>query len=214
MLKNLTSAPLARLDELGLVNPNLLAVHMTQLTEAEIERVAEAGTTVIHCPESNLKLASGFCPTQDLLSQQARVIIGTDSCASNDDLDMFSEMRTAALLAKGVSLQATAFPAEQALRAATIDAAKAFRLDDEIGSLEPGKSADIIAINCDNIEGQPIYDLASHLVYSCERSRVSDVFISGRQLLRERSLTTISEDEILAKTEAWAGKISDTSQSH
>lgn len=207
-LKEFGVRPLERLDKLGLVNPNLLAVHMTQLNEHEIERIAEAGVNVIHCPESNLKLASGFCPVQSLLDHNIRVIIGTDSCASNDDLDMFSEMRSAALLAKGVSQQATAFPAQQAVRASTIDAAMALGLEDEIGSLEKDKSADIIAINCDNIEGHPLYDIYSHLIYSTERSRVSDVFISGRQLLRDRTLTTISEDEILAKTENWAEKIS------
>jgi len=207
-LKEFGVRPLERLDKLGLVNPNLLAVHMTQLNEHEIERIAEAGVNVIHCPESNLKLASGFCPVQSLLDHNIRVIIGTDSCASNDDLDMFSEMRSAALLAKGVSQQATAFPAQQAIRASTIHAAMALGLEDEIGSLEKDKSADIIAISCDNIEGHPLYDIYSHLVYSTERSRVSDVFISGRQLLRDRTLTTISEDEILAKTENWTEKIS------
>ncbi len=207
-LKEFGVRPFERLDKLGLVNPNLLAVHMTQLNEQEIERIAEASVNVIHCPESNLKLASGFCPVQSLLDHNIRVIIGTDSCASNDDLDMFSELRSAALLAKGVSQQATAFPAQQAVRASTINAAMALGLEDEIGSLEKDKSADIIAISCDNIEGHPLYDIYSHLVYSTERSRVSDVFISGRQLLRDRTLTTISEDEILAKTENWAEKIS------
>lgn len=207
-IKEFGMRPLERLDKLGLVNPNLLAVHMTQLNQQEIQQVSEAGVTIIHCPESNMKLASGFCPTHELLKSNARVIIGTDSSASNDDLDMFSEIRSAALIAKGVSGEATAFPSQQAIRAATIDAAKALGLDDEIGSLEQGKSADIIAISCDNVEGRPLYDIHGHLVYSTNQSRVSDVFVSGRQLLRERTLTTVSEDEILAKTEQWAQKIS------
>ncbi len=206
-LKEFKVRPLQRLDNLGLVNPNLLAVHMTQLTPEEIERVCEAGVTVIHCPESNLKLASGFCPTQQLLQGNARIAIGTDSCASNDDLDMFSEIRTAALLAKGVSEDATAFSAQQAIRSATIDAASALGLENEIGSLEKNKSADIIAVRCDSIESQPMYDVHSHLVYSTNRSRVSDVFVSGRQLLRDRTLTTVSEDEIISKTEHWTQKI-------
>jgi len=209
-IKEFGQRPLDRLDNLGLINPNLLAVHMTQLTDDEMYRIAEAGVSVIHCPESNLKLASGFCPTHSLHKHKTRVIIGTDSCASNDDLDMFSEMRTAALLAKGVSQSATAFSAQQAIRACTIDAAIAFGLDDEIGSLEKTKSADIIAIDCNHIEANPLYDIYSHLVYSTERSRVTDVFIAGRQLLRDRSLTTISEDEILAKATSWAEKISNT----
>ena len=170
-------------------------------------KFCEAGVTVIHCPESNLKLASGFCPTHALLQGGARVIIGTDSCASNDDLDMFSEIRTAALLAKGVSENATAFSAQQAIRSATIDAASALGLENEIGSLEKNKSADIIAVRCDSIESQPMYDVHSHLVYSTNRSRVSDVFVSGRQLLRDRTLTTVSEDEIISKTEHWSQKI-------
>lgn len=207
-IKEFGMRPLERLEKLGLVNPNLLAVHMTQLTSKEIVSVSEAGATIIHCPESNLKLASGFCPTHELLQHNARVIIGTDSCASNDDLDMFSEMRTAALLAKGVSQQATAFPAQQAIRSATIDAATSLGLEEEIGSLEIDKSADIIAIRCDQVENHPLYDVYSHLVYSTDRSRVSDVFVSGRQLLRDRTLTTVSVDEIIAKTEQWAQKIS------
>lgn len=207
-LKEYGKRPLTRLEELGLVNSNLLAVHMTHLNSAEIDLAAAAGLTVIHCPESNLKLASGFCPTHTLLEQNTKVIIGTDSSASNDDLDMFSEMRTAALLAKGISQQPTAFNAQQAIRAATINAAQALGLDDEIGSLEKNKSADIIAIRCDNIESFPLYDIYSHLVYSAERSRVTDVFVGGRQLLRDRSLTTVSEDEIIAKTQTWSEKIS------
>ena len=206
-IKEFNVRPLERLDKLGLVNPNLLAVHMTQLTQKEVERICEAGVTVIHCPESNLKLASGFCPCHELLKNGARVIIGTDSCASNDDLDMFSEIRTAALLAKGVSENATAFSAQQAIRAATIDAAKALGLESEIGSIEINKSADIIAVRCDSIESQPLYDIHSHLVYSTHRSRVSDAFVAGRQLLRDRTLTTVSEDEIISKTEQWSQKI-------
>lgn len=199
--------PLARLDKLGLVNPNLLAVHMTQLLPEEIEQVAEAGVTVVHCPESNLKLASGFCPTQQLLAQGAKVIIGTDGCASNDDLDMFSELRTGALLAKGVSEDATAFSAQKTIQAVTIDAAKALRLDKEIGSIEKDKSADLIAISCDSVESQPMYDVCSHLVYSTDRSRVTDVFVAGKQLLRDRTLTSMSEEELISKTKAWAQKI-------
>lgn len=199
--------PLARLDQHGLVNPNLLAVHMTQLTADEINMVAQAGTSIIHCPESNLKLASGLCPVQALQSAGARVIIGTDSCASNDDLDMFSEIRTAALLAKGVSQDATALNAQQAVRAATIDAAHALGLDSEIGSLEIGKSADIIALDCNNIESQPHYNLYNQLAYSTDRSRVCDVFVAGRQLLKQRSLTTTSEADIIKRAQHWSDKI-------
>ncbi len=209
-IKEFGMRPLERLDKLGLINPNLLAVHMTQLNKQEIQRVSEAGVTIIHCPESNMKLASGFCPTHELLNNNARVVIGTDSNASNDDLDMFSEIRSAALIAKGFSADATAFSAQQAIRSATIDAATALGLENEIGSLEKGKAADIIAISCEHVEAHPIFDIHSHLVYSTHGSRVSDVFVSGRQLLRDRTLTTVSEDEIIAKTEQWAQKISHT----
>jgi len=199
--------PLDRLDQLGLLNPNLLAVHMTQLTAEEITQIANAGATVLHCPESNLKLASGMCPVHALKQAKARVIIGTDSHASNDDLDMFSEMRTAALLAKGVSQDATAFNAQQTLRAATIDAARALGLGDETGSIEKHKSADIIAIRCDNIESYPHYDVFGHLVYSTDRQRVCDVFVAGRQLLKDRTLTTASEDDIIIKSKQWQATI-------
>jgi len=199
--------PLDRLDQLGLLNPNLLAVHMTQLTAEEITQIADAGVTVLHCPESNLKLASGMCPVHALKQAKARVIIGTDSHASNDDLDMFSEMRTAALLAKGVSQDATAFNAQQALRAATIDAARALGLGNEIGSIEKHKSADIIAIHCNNIESYPHYDVFSHLVYSTDRQCVCDVFVAGRQLLKDRTLTTASEDDIIIKSKQWQATI-------
>ncbi len=199
--------PLSRLNQLGLVNSNLLAAHMTQIIPEEFELIAASGVTVLHCPESNLKLASGFCPTKEFLQRGIKVLIGTDSCASNDDLNMFSEMKTAALLAKGVSQDATAFSAQEVIRAATIDAAKALGIGDETGSLETDKSADIIAIQCDSVEGQPFYDVHSHLVYSTDRSRVEDVFIAGRQLLRNRALTSISEDEIIAKTKQWANTI-------
>ena len=200
--------PLARLEKLGLVNPNLLAVHMTQLNQDEIALLADTGASVITCPESNLKLSNGICDTHTLLSHDIRLAIGTDGCASNDDLDMFSEMRTASLLAKGISRDPTAFTAKQAIQAVTINAANALGLGDEIGSLEKDKSADIIAIRCDTVEGQPIYDVFSHLVYSTSRERVCDAFVAGRQLLRDRILTSISEDEIIGKARLWSEKIS------
>ncbi|MEM8845400.1 MAG: amidohydrolase family protein, partial [Pseudomonadota bacterium] len=200
--------PLERLEKLGLVNPNLIAVHMTQLTSEEIALIADAGVNVVTCPESNLKLTNGFCPTHELLNKNVRLAIGTDGCASNDDLDMFSEMRTAALVSKGVSQDPTAFSAQKAIQASTINAAHALGLGDEIGSLEKNKSADIIAISCDTVESLPMYDVFSHLVYSTSRGRVCDAFVAGRQLLRDRTLTTISEDEIISKAHHWKDKLS------
>ena len=148
--------PLQRLRELGLLSPRLLAVHMTQLSDDEIQAVAESGAHVIHCPESNLKLASGFCPVQKLLDANINIAIGTDGAASNNDLDMLGEMRTAAMLAKGVSNNACSMDATTALRMATINGARALGLENDTGSLEAGKSADFIAIDMDTLETQPL----------------------------------------------------------
>ena len=189
--------PLARLRELGLLSPALMAVHMTQLLDEEIALLAESGSHVIHCPESNLKLASGFCPVARLQQQHINVALGTDGAASNNDLDLLGEMRTAALLAKGVAQDATALPAAQALQMATLNGARALGLDKHIGSLEVGKQADIVAVNFATIETTPVFDPVSHLVYCCDRSQVSDVWVAGRQLMKQRQLTTLDEQGIM-----------------
>ncbi len=183
--------PLQRLHELGLVSPNLLAVHMTQLLDSEIELLAEAGSHVLHCPESNLKLASGFCPVAKLLAAGVNVALGTDGAASNNDLDMFGETRTAALLAKGVANDATAVPAQQALEMATINGARALGIDSITGTLETGKQADIIAVDFSTIETTPVFDPVSHLVYCAGREQVSDVWVAGRHLMKQRVLTSL-----------------------
>ena len=199
--------PLRRLSELGLLNPSLLAVHMTQLRPDEIEAVANSGCHVVHCPESNLKLASGFCPVSELLGHGINIALGTDGAASNNDLDMLGEMRCAALVAKGVAGDPTALPASAALRMATINGAVALGIDDRVGSLETGKQADIVAINMDSIETTPLYDPVSHLVYSCSREQVSDVWIAGRHVLKNRVLTGLDEDGIRRQAQAWSRKI-------
>ncbi|MCC6206699.1 MAG: TRZ/ATZ family hydrolase [Gammaproteobacteria bacterium] len=199
--------PVARLEQLGLLSPRLLAVHMTQLDDGEIARLAHTGAHVIHCPESNLKLASGFCPVHKLLQAGVNVALGTDGAASNNDLDMFGEMRTAALLAKAVAGDASALPAAVALRMATLNGARALGLDEEIGSLRRGKFADVVAVNLGDIESRPVYHPVSQLVYACGRQQVSDVWVAGRHLLKDRRLTTLDEDTILANTEAWREKI-------
>ena len=203
--------PLQRLHQLGLVNSNLVAVHMTQLQDDEINLLFETKSNVVHCPESNLKLASGFCPMQKLNDNGVNTALGTDSCASNDDLDMLSEIHTAALLAKGVANNATAFPAYQALCCATINAAKALGIEKETGSLEINKSADFAVIDIEPLESQPIYDPIGHLVYATQRYQVSDVWVAGKQLLHNRQLTTLDQTEILAKTREWNEKILSTS---
>src|SRR5262249_42960379 len=141
--------PFARLQGLGLVNDHLIAVHMTQLTDAEIAACAAAGVSIVHCPESNLKLASGFCPAEKLRRAGVNLAIGTDGCASNNDLDMFGEMRTAALLAKGVAGDASAFDAAYAVEAATLNGARALGLAERIGSIVAGKQADLVAVRLD-----------------------------------------------------------------
>jgi 5-methylthioadenosine/S-adenosylhomocysteine deaminase len=195
--------PLARLQAMDLVSPFLLAVHMTQLQDEEIAQLAAAGARVVHCPESNLKLASGFCPVQRLEEAGVIVALGTDGAASNNDLDMLGEMRSAALLAKAVAGDASALPAHRVLRMATLHGALALGRGGEIGSLEPGKWADVTAVRLDELETQPLYDPVSQLVYAAGRHQVSDVWVAGRQLLRERVLTTLDETAILRNARAW-----------
>ncbi len=199
--------PLARLTKLGIVTPRLMAVHMTQLSDGEISHLASSGAHVVHCPESNLKLASGFCPVQKLLAADINLALGTDGAASNNDLDMFSEMRSAALLAKAVADDASALTAAQALHMATLGGARALGLDDNIGSLVPGKAADITAVNLSALETQPVYHPISQLIYAAGREQVSDVWVAGQHLLKERELTTLDLHTIIEKARNWAEKI-------
>jgi 5-methylthioadenosine/S-adenosylhomocysteine deaminase len=195
--------PLQRLHELGLVNERLIAVHATQLNDAEIDFLAKAGAHIVHCPESNLKLASGFCPVAQCLDAGINVALGTDGAASNNDLDMFGEMRTAALLGKAVAKDASAVSAMTALRMATINGAKALGLDNEIGSLAIGKAADVIAIDLSGLETQPLYCPVSQIVYAASRQQVTDVWVAGQRLLQNRELTTINLEQLEAKIAVW-----------
>ena len=201
--------PLQRLQELGLVNASLIAVHATQLTDAEISLLAEAGATIVHCPESNLKLASGFCPVAKCLDAGVNVALGTDGAASNNDLDMFGEMRTAALLAKAVANDASAVSAMTALRMATINGAKALGLADEIGSLRIGKAADVIAVDLSSLETQPLYCPVSQIVYAASRQQVTDVWVAGKRLLQQRQLTTLNLNELTAKVANWQQRLAE-----
>ncbi|MGW8246879.1 MAG: TRZ/ATZ family hydrolase [Acidiferrobacterales bacterium] len=205
--------PLERLARLDLLNPRLLAVHMTQLTDAEIKQLADTGSNVVHCPESNLKLASGFCPVTKLIDAGVNVALGTDGAASNNDLDMFGEMRTAALLAKGVAGDAAALPAHAVLRMATLNGARALGLEKQIGSIEKGKQADLVAVDLATLESQPLYNPISQLVYAVSRQQVSHVWISGKPVLHERKLKTLNESDLLAKARAWNDKIVDNGAS-
>jgi 5-methylthioadenosine/S-adenosylhomocysteine deaminase len=200
--------PLQRLQDLGLVNPSLLAVHMTQLADDEIRMMAEAGAHIVHCPESNLKLASGFCPVALCLDAGINIALGTDGAASNNDLDMFGEMRTAALLAKAVAVDARAVPAMTALRMATINGAKALGLDHVTGSLTIGKAADVIAVDLSNLETQPLYCPVSQIVYAAGRQHVTDVWVAGKRLLNRRHLTTMNIADLKAKAQEWRQRLS------
>ncbi len=199
--------PLARLDRLGLVNDRLIAVHMTALTDAEIALCASRGVSVVHCPESNLKLASGFCPVAKLERAGVNIAIGTDGAASNNDLDMFGETRTAAQLAKAVAGDATAFSAVSALRAATMGGAKAMGLDDRIGSIEAGKRADLACVDLQTIETQPLHDVISQLVYATGRHHVTDVWIDGKARLRQRELVGMDCEALIANARQWRTRI-------
>ena len=206
-LENFGMRPIARLHQLGLLSPGLIGVNMIHLTEEEIELTGNQGCSVAHCPSSNLKLANGFAPVSALLKQGINVGLGTDGAASNNRLDMFEEMRLAALLAKGQSNRADELPAYQALQMATLNSAKALGLGDRIGSLVKGKMADITAVDFSAPELSPCYDPVSHLVYSAGREHVSHVWVDGKILVKEGKLTTLNEQEILAKALFWEDRI-------
>ncbi len=202
--------PLERLNQLGLLNPRMMAVHMTQLNEEEITLCAEQGINVVHCPESNLKLASGYCPVEQLISAGTNVCLGTDSAASNNDLDMLGEMRSASLVAKATANDASALPAWQALEMATINGAKALNIANTTGSLEIGKAADMVAINLNNVSTQPVYNPISHIVYSANRSQVEHVWVDGQQRVKDGKLTNVDPKSIISKAQTWGKKIATT----
>lgn len=199
--------PLKRLHKLGLINAGFIAVHMTQLTDSEITEFAQSGAHIVHCPESNLKLASGFCPVQKCLDAGINVALGTDGAASNNDLDMLGEMRTAALLAKGVTQDASAITAATALRMSTLNAAKALGIDDITGSLTLGKAADICAIDLSDIATQPLYNVTSQIVYAASRHQVSDVWVAGKHCLKNKQLTTLNIEDLQQKAKQWQQKL-------
>jgi 5-methylthioadenosine/S-adenosylhomocysteine deaminase len=199
--------PLQRLHELGLLTPSFIAVHMTQLSSEDIRFYAETGGHIVHCPESNLKLASGFCPVAECLAAGINVALGTDGAASNNDLDMLSEMRTAALLGKGVAGDASAVSATTALQMATINGAKALGLDAEIGSLVIGKAADVVAIDLGELETQPLFNPLAQIVYAAGRHQVTDVWVNGKQLLRKRELTSFDVPALRQKIKLWQERL-------
>ena len=199
--------PLERLARLGLVGPNLVAVHAVHLEAAEIDSLAQHGCSVVHCPSSNLKLASGFAPVAALLKKGVNVALGTDGAASNNRLDLFQEMRSAALLAKAVGDDPQAMPAHAALRAATLSGARALGLEKVTGSIEPGKAADLIAVDFSAAELSPCYDVASHLVYAAGREHVSHAWVAGRLLMRERTIENPALDSLQGRWQVWQNAV-------
>ena len=201
--------PLDSLQRLGLLGPRTQCVHMTDLGDQDIALLAAAGAHVVHCPQSNMKLASGACPVTRLLAKGVNVALGTDSAASNNDLNLFGEMQSAALLAKLDSGDATALPASEALAMATINGARALGLDDRTGSLETGKLADLIAVDLTQPETQPLYNPLSQLVYSCNGSQVTHSWIGGVAVMTQRQLNHIDLPALAARTRAWQQRIND-----
>lgn len=199
--------PLARLEKAGLLGPGLIAVHGVHLDDREIALFARHGCSVAHCPSSNLKLASGIAPIKRLLQAGINVGFGTDGAASNNRLDLFAEMRLAALLAKGSSGDATVMPAHKALECATLGGARALGLQDRIGSIVPGKFADLTAVNLAASELSPCYDPVSQLVYAAGREHVSDVWIGGERRLSGGELVNLDESAIRAKARQWQMRI-------
>lgn len=199
---------LQRLGDLGLLNDHLLAVHMTQLATDEIKLLSRGGVNVVHCPESNLKLGNGVAPLAQLLSEGVNVALGTDGAASNNNLCLLEESRTAALLAKGWSADPCVVTAFEALEMLTINAAKALGKKHQLGSIEAGKLADLCAIRMDSLRTAPMYDVVSHLVYAASSSQVSHVWVGGRLLLKDGQFLHMDVEEIIDRANYWADKIS------
>ena len=186
---------------------------MTQVDNDDLAMLVETNSSVIHCPESNLKLASGFCPVEKLWQAGVNVAIGTDGAASNNDLDLLGETRTAALLAKAVYGQATALDAHRALRMATLNGARALGLERLIGSLEAGKAADLVAFDLSGLAQQPVYDPVSQLIYASGRDCVRHVWVGGRQLLDDGRLLRHDEQRLIARAREWGAKIAASDRS-
>jgi 5-methylthioadenosine/S-adenosylhomocysteine deaminase len=199
--------PIERLRELGLLNASLMAVHAVHLFDDEIREFAETGVAVAHCPQSNLKLADGIAPIQALRDAGVTVGLGTDGAASNNLQDMMSELRTAALLAKARSHDAAALPAASALRMATLDGAKTLGLDETIGSLKPGKWADLACVDLMHLNSQPVYDPLSQLVYAVRSNQVSDVWVAGRHQVEAGNLVNIDTQMIMRRANEWGERI-------
>jgi len=199
--------PVDHLENLGILSQNLIACHCVWLTESEMDLLARRGVRVVHNPESNMKLAAGVAPIPDLLARKVAVGLGTDGCASNNNLDLFQEMDSAAKLHKVHRLDPTVMPANVVLDMATLGGAKVLGMEKEIGSLEVGKKADVIILELNRPHLQPVYNLPSHLVYSVTGADVRDVIIDGKLVMENRKLLTLDEELILKKAAEWRDRI-------
>jgi 5-methylthioadenosine/S-adenosylhomocysteine deaminase len=206
-MQNSGMRPLTRLKQLDLLGPRLQCVHMTQLNDDEIGLVAGHNASVVHCPASNMKLASGICRVPELLEAGVCVALGTDGAASNNNLDMFLEMRLAAMLGKTGRGDASTLPAWDVLSMATRNGARLLGMEADLGTLEAGKLADIIAVNLDAPNTQPLYDPVSALVYSASASQVTQVWVHGQQLVRDRQLTRMHQGSLMKKAVEWGNRI-------
>lgn len=206
-LQQRDSRPLARLARLGLLGPGFIGVHAVHLDAAEIELLARQGCSVAHCPSSNLKLGSGIAPVAQLLEAGVNVGLGTDGAASNNRLDLFQEMRQAALLAKGSTGDAAVVPAHQALRMATLNGATALGLDRQIGSIVPGKLADLCAVEMSNIEVSPCFNPVSHLVYATGREHISHVWVAGKCCVERNELVYEGQNDLKNSVCLWQNKV-------
>lgn len=202
--------PLARLVALGLASPQLVAVHLTQADEQDLDTLAEAGAGVVHCPESNLKLGNGVCPLPRLLGRGIRVALGTDGAASNNDLDVLGEARAAGLLASGVSASPGTVVASDLLRMATLEGARVLGLGETTGSLVPGKWADLCCLDLRQPRSWPVHDVAASVVYAASSQQVTDTWVAGRRLLADRALIYLDEDDVLARAAAWRDRLDAT----
>jgi len=182
-------------------------VHMTQLAPSDLETVSRTAVNVIHCPESNLKLGNGICPVAGLMEHGVNIALGTDGAASNNDLDLLAEARSAALLAKGYSADPCVLNAFQSLEMLTINAARALGKEHQLGSVEAGKLADLCAIRLDTLQTTPIYDVVSHLVYAASSQQVSHVWVGGRMLLKDGQFLHIDSGDIMDRANDWANRI-------
>ena len=202
-LTNYKKRPIQRLRELGLLSSDLIAIHSVQLNEEDLNILSDTRPSIVHCPISNMKLASGICPVEMLRGRGLNVALGTDSVASNNNLDMINEMRTATLLSKVSTLNPESLNVDDTIELATLNGARALGMDKKIGSLQPGKAADMIAIGFDEIETLPMFDPLVQIVYASSRHQVSDVWVAGKQLMKDRQLLTLDEKALKEKARLW-----------